>query len=1286
MDRRCQDRHRKANEALIKYRRDVATKNAGLSAAGLPTISADQIKKEEAAIAAFYQKGGNAAKQAFNEQLAIFKSTQGVLDQLTKQALADLQSQGVQGLVNQRELIEGRTNLEVQAAERRMEILRGELDSANRTKGAEKERIDIAGKLGAVAAEVAGIRKRGENEVLELLYKQRKAAEDVLAAQREEDNAATIAMLQREAEARKQGSLAVYEYARGIDATIERTRLETSLIGQSEQARRVAIEQFQIELELRKQIEAINANTGFDQAQRDVEISRARAAAARAAINAEQKIALEEWSRTTDQIGQSLTDALMNGGKSAWEYIKGLFRSTILRPIIQAVVAPLTGGLAGAAQAFTGGGGAGGGIGFDVTSLYSKLSDGLASSIGNGFAQFSASGFGAQLGLSQPIADLTGVVSNIPTALSNSLGSILGAGGNAFAALGISKGISGGYSVTGGNALNNIGAAASLIPGVGPLAGVITGTINRLFGRKLSDIGLEGTLGGAGGFEGSSTQFLKGGLFRSDKTVKTALDADIANPLAASVTLIQKTVSDYATALNLPVEQVAGYTEAIKFSTKGLSPEQVQAKLQEALAGFGDGLASQFADELGPFKREGEKAGDALARLAGSLGTVNPLLEQLGLQVFAVGVAGGDAASQLADQFGGAQQLAQAASGYFENYFSEAEKAAKSTQQITDSLAGVGLALPGTRDEFRRLVEAQDLTTESGRNAFGALLKVSGAFAELTPVAEESAKALETMRQQLAGAIDSNINKFLTPEQQTARQFSQISGNLQSAGVDINVEQLLGATKAQIFDFARSFVAAADNSDAAKLAVVNAAGALADLKDQAASAAKATLEAAAELRRSVANALDGVIEQFVSGAALAEYRAGRIAEQLKSGGIDATAAGVLGASKQDIVALWQSVGDESRLVIASLYDDWVALQQGIAQSRLDTFLADLGVSAGDLSAAYDEINPKAANLVEAWRLSRSEMENLSTALAEIDGTAAVSALDALRATLAQRDGLRNVIGGNAQRAFDLRVGQGGTQAVELLRQREADLWREFASTNSPEVAQAITDLTLQRIKLEGDIQAQANLVQMEALREQISAAERLRDVAAEMGGFIQSLKAGSLSNLSATDRLAVQQQIFDQSLVSGVDVQGNTQALLQQAQQTFGGSTSQYSAIFDATTAKLQALGLSGGTQATQQISEAQTQLDALTRVSDSSDAQIAALGTLNEVFGGGLATLTSKAEAQEAVQREQLAKLQETVANQEAQITQAGEAYTLMIAAINGLTQALAASPIDRALAEAAP
>jgi hypothetical protein len=65
--------------------------------------------------------------------------------------------------------------------------------------------------------------------------------------------------------------------------------------------------------------------------------------AARDANEKAAKDAADAWQRTVDQAGQGLADALIQGGKSAREYIVGLFRTLTLKPIIQAVVQPLVG-------------------------------------------------------------------------------------------------------------------------------------------------------------------------------------------------------------------------------------------------------------------------------------------------------------------------------------------------------------------------------------------------------------------------------------------------------------------------------------------------------------------------------------------------------------------------------------------------------------------------------------------------------------------------------------------------------------------------------------------------------------------------------------------------------------------------------------------------------------------------------------------------------------------------------------------------------------------------------
>ena len=230
--------------------------------------------------------------------------------------------------------------------------------------------------------------------------------------------------------------------------------------------------------------------------------------------------ARNELKRVTDQYEQGLTNAAMQGGKSLKEYITGMLRTTAFRIALQPIMAPLAGLLAGSlgGSAAAGQGGASGigGLGGLLnagSSIYSALTNGISGSISSAFSNFAASGVGQSLGLSAMGAGGMG-----PPALT-SMGSTVGAGlgmlGSGFAGYGLSKMISGGYT-TGGNTVNALAGVASAF--LGPLAGVVGGLINRAFGRKLKDVGIEGTLGGADGFEGQAYQFYKGGWLRSDKT------------------------------------------------------------------------------------------------------------------------------------------------------------------------------------------------------------------------------------------------------------------------------------------------------------------------------------------------------------------------------------------------------------------------------------------------------------------------------------------------------------------------------------------------------------------------------------------------------------------------------------------------------------------------------------------------------------------------------------------------------------------------------------------------
>ena len=103
-----------------------------------------------------------------------------------------------------------------------------------------------------------------------------------------------------------------------------------------------------------EEVRALAAANGATQAylstlDREIEARRriAEASAGLEAADANKRAAAQaaqDWQRTADAIEKSLIDALMEGGKSGAEYIEGLFRSMVLRPIIKPSQ-PVAGGI-----------------------------------------------------------------------------------------------------------------------------------------------------------------------------------------------------------------------------------------------------------------------------------------------------------------------------------------------------------------------------------------------------------------------------------------------------------------------------------------------------------------------------------------------------------------------------------------------------------------------------------------------------------------------------------------------------------------------------------------------------------------------------------------------------------------------------------------------------------------------------------------------------------------------------------------------------------------------------
>jgi tape measure domain-containing protein len=414
----------------------------------------------------------------------------------------------------------------------------------------------------------------------------------------------------------------------------------------------------------------------------------------------------------TAAFGDFVADGLRNFGDFRDSIISS-FKSMLSEMIAMSITNPiriamgLTAGMSPAELA------AGGGTG--ATGI-------LGSLFGGGEASGNGTGSTGILG------GIGGFFGNIGTGLS-SVWSGLTTGGLS-GAMGAISGALGGVA---GGGLAGLGTAIGAL--AGPI-GIVVGLLSAFKTRtKLLDEGISVTVSG---LDAAVEQFRKVeksrffGLVKSKSTSSGAADAAVADPITNAVAEMQDSIMDAASVLGVASAAFDGFSYRVKISTKGMDQDAALQAVQDAIANVGDAFAGMIPG-LAEVMRTGEGATDALTRLSNAMTAVNSLTDTLGLSFVAVGIKGADMASQLVDAFGGLDAMATAQATYFQNFYSQAERLDTMTRQATEALGALGAVMPRTRAEYRAMVEAQDLTTESGRNLFAALVGMAGVMNEVLP-------------------------------------------------------------------------------------------------------------------------------------------------------------------------------------------------------------------------------------------------------------------------------------------------------------------------------------------------------------------------------------------------------------------------------------------------------------------------------------------------------------------------------------------------------------------------
>jgi|AntRauTorckE5430_2_1112549.scaffolds.fasta_scaffold01689_2 TP901 family phage tail tape measure protein len=437
--------------------------------------------------------------------------------------------------------------------------------------------------------------------------------------------------------------------------------------------------------------------------------------------------ALDSAEQTLAQGFGSMVDYMIDGFKGGMSGLVDIFKNTLRQMAATAIKNKITIGL------------------------------GMGGSIGGTAAAATAPG-GGILGAGGALGGLGGIGSALAGGFMNSVGGFLGGGlSGGFGAIGAQVGTA--FATGTGTAIAGaIGAIAAPLLAVAAVFSFFKSKTKEL------DAGLRVTIDGMDTLVETFSTIEKKkfwGLSKKVSTSFTAAEASVADPLEAIVAQMQGSVLDAAGSIGVGADAYEAFAHEVQISTKGLSEEDAQRAVVEALNGIGNAFAALTPD-LEQFMREGEEAGDTLTRLASDLGAVNLMMDTLGHTLREATVIGAGTASDFAAMFGGIQAMNAATTAFFTGFYSEAERFATAQRQIEAQFSALGVTTPQTRDQFRAMVDILDLTTESGRSMYASLVSLSSALDAVLPAVSSFTAQIAAMVGAISTEIDTIIGEATT--------------------------------------------------------------------------------------------------------------------------------------------------------------------------------------------------------------------------------------------------------------------------------------------------------------------------------------------------------------------------------------------------------------------------------------------------------------------------------------------------------------------------------------------
>lgn len=555
--------------------------------------------------------------------------------------------------------------------------------------------------------------------------------------------------------------------------------------------------------------------------------------------------------------------------------------------------------------------------------------------------------------------------------------------------------------------------------------------------------------------------------------------------------------------------------------------------------------------------------------------------------------------------FGGIDALNTSVNAYYGNFYTEAEKQTRAWEQIGKAFASLNLSTPKTREGFRALVDAQDLTTTAGQATFKALMGLQGAFAELVPAMEAAAAAVTEVAVTAAQlrSAKSTLMEYFNVDQQRMVLTGEIASAAQENGVNLDGQSLTNLGNATRQQFAHYVQTVANEGTEASRRMLVALAAIApafeDLVAIAEAAAAADLQAAIDKTQSAIDALTG------------QY--------------------------------------------------------------------------GDVATTLQDITAPAKNLVDTWRTTVQELDNLQAAFDNLFGGATLSLIEQAAQTAALRDTFASGAGNAQDAARNARVGAlAPAEQAAFWQRQEQSLWQGLGTATDKgavinQIMQAYANARNAEYAVleaeQGTTQKTALQAQIDAWRDTLSLIERSQSLVKDIDATLAGLAYSELSNLGYTDQLGAAASSYSTTLGKAAggdatamgDVTRIARDYLTEAQTYFGGATLDYSNVYDKVTGDLRGLGMGLNTDGAGAQSEIDRLTASLSRIPGdlkaAFDTQTAeGYERIATALDAGTQYSTARLDEQKAQLQTQIDQQKVVIANQEAQIRQQADNHAALM------------------------